>query len=80
MHWCAYPSPTHRLIQAKKQQNKSENTTQSLTTCHENSRRDWQNIKMATRKMGSKSAFIVPSPKRKSFTDSTEAQKAINGR
>ncbi len=35
--------------------------------------RDWQNIKMATRKTGSKSAFIVPSPKRKRFTD-TEAK------
>ncbi len=89
MHWCAYPSPTHCLIQAKKQ-NKSANTmkqheqtqqltAQSLTTYCENSRRDWQNIKMSTRKKGSKSAFIVPSPKCKRFTD-TEAQMDINGR
>ncbi len=33
MHWCAYPSPTHSLIQAKKQQTKSASTVQSLTTC-----------------------------------------------
>ncbi len=26
MHWCEYPSPTHNLIQAKKQQNKHRET------------------------------------------------------
>ena len=37
MHWCAYPSPTHCLIQAKKQnksadisQNKSANISQPV--------------------------------------------------
>ncbi len=56
MHWCAYPSPTDSLIQAKKQLNKSANTekqqtqsAQSSATCYENSRRDWQNSKMATK-------------------------------
>ncbi len=28
MHWCVYPSPTHSLIQAKKQQNKSAKQNQ----------------------------------------------------
>ena len=63
-----------RLIQAKNQQ-----TQQISKTTLFNSRRDWQNIKMATRKTGSKSAFIVPSPKVKRFTD-TEAQMYINER
>ena len=65
-----------RLIYAKNRQNSSASTAQSLTTC---CGCDWQNIKMVTRKTGSKSAFIVLSPKCKRFTD-TEAQMDINGR
>ncbi len=32
MHWCVYPSPTHSLIQAKKQLNKSANTENQQNT------------------------------------------------
>ncbi len=66
---CVYPSPTHSLIQTKKKQN---NISKHNTISCENSRRDWQNIKIATRKTGSKSAFIVHSPKCKRFTDSID--------
>ncbi len=72
MHWCAYPSPTHSLIQAKKQQNKISKHNTIFNHVLENSRCDWQSIKMATGKMGSKSAFIiVPPPKCKRFTDTS---------
>ncbi len=42
MHWCVYPSPTHSLIPANKQQNKSANTAQFSAMCCENTRHDWQ--------------------------------------
>ncbi len=32
MHWCAYPLPTHSVIQAKKQLNKSANTEKQQNT------------------------------------------------
>ncbi len=78
MHWCAYPSPTHSLtFRLRNSKTKSARTIFNYVL--ENIRHDWQNIKMATRKTSSKSAFTVPSPKRKRFTD-TEAQMDINGR
>ncbi len=42
MHWCAYPSPTHSLIQAKKQLNKSTNTATTTTTAAD--KRDGNNF------------------------------------
>ncbi len=62
-----------RLIKNQPRNSKTE-PSQSLTTCYENSRRDWQNIKMATRNTGSKSAFIVV----KHFTD-TETLTSMEG-
>ena len=70
MHWSAYPSPETAKHNKQAQHN-------LITMCCENSRCDWQNIKMARRKSGSKSAYIVPSPKCKCFTD-TEAEMDIS--
>ncbi len=76
MHWCSgvciprllTGSFTH-LTNSKTESASTGCTAKSLNTCSENSRRDWQNIKMATTKTTSKSAFIVPFPQHKRFTD-----------
>ena len=63
VHWRAYPSPTSTISKP----------AQCLTMCCENSRREMQNFKMATRKKtGSKSASL--------FLLELEAQIDINGR
>ncbi len=80
MHWCAYPSPTHSLIQVKKQLNKSANTEKQQNTISKHNRqpRVMKTVGVTGKaakwlqKTSSKSFYIVPSPKRKCFTD-TEA-------
>ena len=75
MHWCAYPSPTHSLIQVK---NKSANT--ETAKHNQQAQHNRQPLVMKTvgvtgktakwlQKTSSKSFYIVPSPKRKCFTD-----------
>ncbi len=54
MHWCAYPSPTHSLMQ-----HNELNSSAIFNHVWENSRRDWKNIKMATRKTSSKKVLSL---------------------
>ncbi len=69
MHWCVYPSSTQSLqINQQTQRNSKRKSAQTNTvqssavkTVGVTGKTD---IKMVTRKTGSKSAFIVPTPKR----------------
>ena len=77
MNWCVYPSTantTHSFLTSQTVKRFSKHNT-IFKHMLENSRQDWQNIKMVTRNTTSKSAYTDPSPEPQEF----HRQRNIDG-